>query len=35
MNSMSPPPGMKWIPGGTFQMGADSSYPEEHRSTKS
>src|SRR5271166_5804597 len=23
------PPGMKWIPGGTFRMGADLSYPEE------
>ncbi len=25
----SPPAGMRWIPGGTFRMGADSFYPEE------
>ncbi len=23
------PPGMRWIPGGKFRMGADLSYPEE------
>jgi len=31
-------PGMRWIPGGTFRMGADGSYPEEapaHRVTVS
>jgi formylglycine-generating enzyme len=25
----APPPGMRWIPGGTFQMGSDRHYPEE------
>ncbi len=25
----APMPGMRWIPGGTFRMGADRSYPEE------
>jgi len=27
----APPPGdgMRWIPGGTFRMGADNAYPEE------
>jgi formylglycine-generating enzyme len=32
----SPPPGMAWLPGGTFQMGSDRHYPEEapaHRVT--
>src|SRR3954467_6280860 len=31
-----PPPGMAWIPGGTFLMGSDHHYPEEapaHRVT--
>ena len=23
------PPGMAWIPGGTFRMGSDEFYPEE------
>ena len=25
-----PFPGMVWIPGGTFLMGSDKHYPEEH-----
>src|SRR5579884_2064948 len=25
----SPPPGMIWIPGGTFRMGSNEHYPEE------
>jgi formylglycine-generating enzyme len=25
----APPPGMVWIPGGTFRMGSDHHYPEE------
>ncbi|MGH7153062.1 MAG: formylglycine-generating enzyme family protein [Acetobacteraceae bacterium] len=28
-NASPPPPGMRWIPGGTFRMGAEGSYPEE------
>src|SRR6516165_11338290 len=26
---MTPPVGMRWIPGGTFRMGEDGAYPEE------
>jgi formylglycine-generating enzyme required for sulfatase activity len=28
MESVSPP-GMRWLAGGTFRMGADRAYPEE------
>jgi formylglycine-generating enzyme required for sulfatase activity len=29
MTQAPSPPGMRWIPGGAFRMGADLSYPEE------